>query len=237
MQDRAQLIHAKLTHNSWIRIPTFLSICWYIYPMINRTTDKQIKAAKRVFRRQGGVMRTGEATAQGVHCRTLYAMRDAGILERLDRGLYRLAGLPPLSDPDLVTVARKIPKGVICLISALHFHDITTQIPHAVSIAVKRGTEPPRLSFPPIRIYWFSGEAFTAGVEERTIENTTIRVYCAEKTLADCFKYRNKIGMDTVLEALTLYRENGKPKPGKLLQYAKVCRVENVMRPYLEALL
>jgi len=82
-----------------------------------------------------------------------------------------------------------------------------------------------------------TGEAFTAGVEEHTIENTKIRVYCAEKTLADCFKYRNKIGMDTVLEALTLYRANRKPKPRKLLQFAKVCRVENVMRPYLEALL
>ena len=205
--------------------------------MINRATDKQIKAAKRIFRRHGGVMRTGEATAQGVHCRTLYAMRDAGILEHLDRGLYRLADLPPLSDPDLVTVARKVPKGVLCLISALHFHDITTQIPHAVSIAVKRGTEPPRLNFPPIRVYWFSGEAFTAGVEEHTIENTTIRVYCAEKTLADCFKYRNKIGMDTVLEALTLYCEKQKPKPRKLLQYARVCRVEKVMRPYLDVLL
>jgi len=237
MQDCAQLIHAKITQARWIEIPTFIIICWYIYPMINRTTNKQIKAAKRIFRRHGGVMRTGEATAQGVHCRTLYAMRDTGMLERLDRGLYRLADLPPLSDPDLVTVARKIPKGVLCLISALHFHDLTTQIPHAVSVAVKRGTEPPRLNFPPIHIYWFSGEAFTTGVEEHTIENTTIRVYCAEKTLADCFKYRNKIGMDTVLEALTLYREKQKPKPRKLLQYAKVCRVEKVMRPYLDALL
>ena len=205
--------------------------------MTNRTTVKQMEAAKRIFRRHGGVMRTGEVTTQGVHCRTLYAMRDAGILERLDRGLYRLADLPPLSNPDLVTVARKIPKGVLCLISALHFHDITTQIPHAVSIAVKRGTEPPRLEFPPIHTYWFSGEAFSAGVEEHIIEKTIVRVYSAEKTLADCFKYRNKMGMDTVLEALTLYRENRKPKPRKLLQFAKVCRVEKVMRPYLEALL
>lgn len=205
--------------------------------MINRITEKQIKVAKSVFRRHGGIMRTGEATAQGVHCRTLYAMRDAGNLERLDRGLYRLADLPPLSDPDLVTVARKIPKGVICLISALHFHNITTQIPHAVSIAVKRGTEPPRLNFPPIRAYWFSGEAFTAGVEMQSIDNTTIRVYGAEKTLADCFKYRNKIGMDTVLEALDLYSERKQHKPRKLIQFARVCRIEKIMRPYLESYL
>lgn len=164
-------------------------------------------------------------------------MRDEGLLERLDRGLYRLTDLPPLSDPDLVTAANKIPKGVVCLISALHFHDITTQIPHAVSIAVSRGTEPPRLDYPPIRLYWFSGTAFSAGVQTHRIDNSQVRIYSAEKTLADCFKYRNKIGMDTVLEALTLYRDQHKPKPQKLIEYARICRVEKVMRPYLEALL
>lgn len=200
-------------------------------------TDKQIDAVRRAFRREGGILRTGDALDQGIHPRTLYAMRDAGLLERLERGLYRLTDLPPLSDPDLVTVANKIPKGVICLISALHFHDITTQIPHEVSIAVGRGTEPPRLDYPPIRLYWFSGKAYTAGVEVHRIDGTPVQVYSVEKTLADCFKYRNKIGMDTVLEALTLYRDHRKSKPKKLVEYAKVCRVEKVMRPYLEALL
>jgi len=203
--------------------------------MVIQATNKLIDSAKRIFLRHGGILKTGEALDQGIHRRTLYAMRDAGMLERLDRGLYRLADLPLLSDPDLVTAARKIPKGVVCLISALHFHNITTQIPHVVSIAVNRGTEPPRLNFPPIRIYWFSGEAFSAGVQQQSIDNTVIRVYDAEKTLADCFKYRNKIGMDTVLEALDLYRERKKPKPRKLIQFAKICRVEKVMRPYLEA--
>ena len=205
--------------------------------MAATVTDKQIDAVRRVFRRGGGILRTGDVLEQGIHPRTLYAMRDAGLLERLDRGLYRLTDLPPLSDPDLVTVANKIPKGVICLISALHFHDITTQIPHEVSIAVNRGTEPSRLEHPPIRLYWFSGEAFTAGIETHRIDGTPVQIYSVEKTLADCFKYRNKIGMDTVLDALTLYRDQHKPKPRKLIEYAKVCRVEKVMRPYLESLL
>ena len=205
--------------------------------MTTKAADKRIDTARRVFRNSGGMLRTSEALDQGVHPRTLYAMRDAGILERLDRGLYRLTDLAPLSDPDLVTVASRIPKAVICLISALHFHDMTTQIPHAVSIAVSRGTEPPRLDFPPILLYWFSGEAFTAGVETHRIDDTPIQVYGAEKTLADCFKYRNKIGMDTVLEAFNLYRQHRDPNPRKLLKYARVCRVEKVMRPYLEALL
>ena len=205
--------------------------------MTNLAPIRGFEAARRAFRNSGGILRTGEALKQGIHPRTLYAMRDAGLLERLDRGLYRLTDLPPLSDPDLVTVANKIPKGVICLISALHFHDITTQIPHAIHVAVSRGTEPPRLDYPPTRLYWFSNKAFTAGVEVHQIDRTPVRVYSAEKTLADCFKYRNKIGMDTVLEALTLYRDQHKPKPRELIEYAKVCRVEKIMRPYLETLL
>jgi predicted transcriptional regulator of viral defense system len=200
-----------------------------------RTT--KIEEALHAFREHGGILRTSEALNLGIHRRTLYALRDDGRLERLDRGLYRLADMPPLSDPDLVTVARKIPDGVICLISALHFHDITTQIPHTVSIAVRRGKEPPRLEYPPTKIYHFSSEAFAEGIQSHSIDDTLIRVYCPEKTIADCFKYRNKIGMDTVREAVELYRSRHKPKPRELLKFAKVCRVEKIMRPYLEALL
>jgi predicted transcriptional regulator of viral defense system len=203
--------------------------------MPDRATPAKTDAALEIFRGHGGILRTGEALDLGIHRRTLYAMRDEGLLERLDRGLYRLAELPPLSDPDLVTVARKIPHGVICLISALHFHEMTMQIPHAVSVAVQRGSEPPRLDFPPTRIHLFSGEAFTEGVETHSIDGTSVRIYSPEKTLADCFKYRNRIGMDTVREALELYRERPKSQPGKVLRYARICRVEKVMRPYLEA--
>ena len=205
--------------------------------MIKDATKSRIARATEVFRRLGGVLRTCEALDAGIHRRTLYAMRDAGLLERLDRGLYRLAGLPPLSSPDLVAVARKVPTGVICLISALHFHGITTQIPHAVSIALKRGSQAPRLEFPPTRIYWFSGDAFTSGIEKAIVDGTSIQFYSAEKTLADCFKFRNKVGMDTVREALELYREQMKPNRRKLVDYAQICRVERVMRPYLDAYL
>jgi len=205
--------------------------------MKDKPAPNKTEVAKELFLSNGGILRTGEALNLGIHRRTLYAMRDSGLLERLDRGLYRLADLPPLSDPDIVTVTRKIPDGVICLISALHFHDMTTQIPHAVSIAVRRGKEPPRLSYPPTKIYPFSGQAFTEGIEKHVIDKTTIRVYSAEKTIADCFKYRHKLGMDIVREALEFYRKNRKPNRRKLLQFARICRVEKVMRPYLETLL
>ena len=196
---------------------------------------KLINSAEQVFRNSGGILKTKDALDKGIHRRTLYAMRDAGVLDRLERGLYRLADLPLLSEPDLVTVALKIPQGVICLISALDFHKITTQIPHAVYVALKRGAERPRLHYPPTRVFWFSGEAFTSGVEQHHVDGTLVRVYSIEKTLADCFKYRNKIGMDVVLEALKHYLEQKSPRLKTLNEYAQVCRVEKVMRPYIEA--
>jgi predicted transcriptional regulator of viral defense system len=198
-------------------------------------TDKQINSAKEVFRSSGGILRTCDALKKGIHRRTLYAMRDAGHLDRLERGLYRLADLPLLSEPDLVTVAHKIPQGVICLISALSFHELTTQIPHAVYVALKRGAEPPRLSYPPTRVFWFSGEAFTSGVEQHQIDGSVVQIYGTEKTLADCFKYRNKIGMDTALEALKRYFEKRNPQLKVLNEYARICRVEKIMRPYIES--
>lgn len=193
--------------------------------------------AAAAFREHGGILRTKEALSLGVHPRTLYAMRDAGKLERLGRGLYRLADLPPLGNPDLVAVALRVPGGVLCLVSALAVHEITTQIPHEVYVALVRGAEPPRLGHPPVRVFWFTGEAFTEGIETHELDGVEVRVYGAAKTVADCFKYRNKLGLDTALEALKLYLREKRGRPDDLVRFARVCRVEKVMRPYIEALL
>jgi len=123
------------------------------------------------------------------------------------------------------------------LISALAFHDITTQIPHEVYIAVERGSRPPKVDYPPVRVFRFTGETFKTGIETHQIEGVQLRIYSPEKTIADCFKYRNKIGLDTAIEALKLYREKKRFKTGDLMQFARVCRVGKVMRPYLEVLL
>jgi predicted transcriptional regulator of viral defense system len=183
------------------------------------------------------MMRMAEAVRAGVHRRTLYALRDAGVLEQLSRGLYRLADAPPLGNPDLVTVARRVPRGVICLVSALAFHDLTTQIPHEVYLAVPRASEPPRLDYPPVRVFRFGGRAFAAGVETHEIDATPVRIYSREKTIVDAFKYRNKIGLDTAVEALKRYRQQGRIDAEALRRHALACRVANVMRPYLEAIL
>lgn len=173
----------------------------------------------------------------GVHPRALYEMRDAGVLVQLARGAYRLAELPALSDPDLATVALKVPHGVICLISALAFHEITTHIPHEVYVTVMRGTTRPRLDYPPLRVFWFTGKAFSEGIETHIRDGVSVRVYGPEKTLADCFKYRNKIGVDIAVEALRLYQQGRPVRVDHLLRFARVCRVSKVMKPYLEALL
>ena len=200
-------------------------------------SQDNFEKAKKAFRSNGGVLRMNQALRSGIHRRMLYSMLEAGVIERLSRGLYRLTDLPPLGNPDLVAISLKIPNGVICLISALAYHEVTTQVPHEVYVALERGTEPPRLAHPPVRIFWFSGQAFTIGIQTHKIDGIPVRIYSPEKTIADCFKYRNKIGLDTAIEALKLYREKKRFKPADLMQIARTCRVEKVIRPYLEALL
>jgi predicted transcriptional regulator of viral defense system len=195
-----------------------------------------LSRARSVFRRHSGVLRTAHALRLGIHPETLYRLRNSGEITPLGRGLYRLSDLPPLDNPDLVTVALKIPAAVVCLISALAFHELTTQIPHEVYLALPRGSEAPRLDQPPIRVFWFTKKAFAFGLEVQRLDGTPVRIYSPEKTVADCFKYRNKIGLDTAREALKFYLERRKKKLDTLLQAAEVCRVSRVMRPYLEAL-
>jgi len=201
-----------------------------------RRTQDRPSRARSIFRQHGGVLRTKDALRLGIHPETLYGMRDSGGLASLGRGLYRLSDLPPLGSPDLVTVAMKVPSGVICLISALAFHELTTQIPHEIYLALPRGAEPPRLDHPPLRIFWFTRRVFDFGVEVHQLDGQQVRIYSAEKTIADGFKYRNKIGLDTAREALKLYLERSKKNLHGLLEAADVCRVAKVMRPYLEAL-
>jgi len=197
---------------------------------------QQHTRVRGAFRRAGGVLRTTEALRAGVHPRDLYALRDAGVLERVSRGIYRLADLPPLAEPDLFTVTARIPKAVIALVSALHYHGLTTEIPHEVSIALPQGTSRPRLDWPPLRVYWFSGAMFTSGIETHGRDGVRLRVYEPAKTVADCFRFRNRLGIDVALEALRTGLATRKLTPASVLRAARLCRVERVVRPYLEAM-
>ncbi len=205
--------------------------------MSTNVRENQRETVRKLCLQQGGVIRTAQAIRAGVHPRSFYVLIDSGFLERLERGLYRLAELPEIGDPDLVTVALKVRASVICLISALAHHELTTQIPHEVSVALPRHTEPPRLKFPPIRVYWFSAQAIGSGVDVHTIDGVPVRIFSREKTIADCFKYRNKIGLDVAWEALRFYCHRRRPNLDELMHYARIDRVQNVIRPYLEAML
>jgi predicted transcriptional regulator of viral defense system len=194
------------------------------------------KREVELFREHGGALRMSEALRFGMSRRTLYAMRDTGVVEPVSRGLFRLASLVPLAHPDFVTVAARVPRCVLCLISALSFHELTSQVPHTIDVALARGTRKPRLDYPPTRFYWFSGLAFSEGIETHALDGVPVRIYDPEKTLADCFRYRNQIGMDVVLEAMRLWRDRRRKKLDALLKYTRMRHVERAMRPYLEAM-
>lgn len=195
------------------------------------------KSPEDIFRENGGQLRMSEALARGISRYMLYSLRDKGVIEAVTRGVYRLSELPLISNPDLVTVSLRFPKSVICLISALSYYDITTQIPHQVDVAIQTSSRLPSLKFPPIRAYRFSQEAYQVGIVEYSIDGVPVKIYSPEKTLADCFKFRNKVGMDVVLEALKFYKSRMDFRIDELLKYARVCRVDKVMMPYLESII
>lgn len=204
---------------------------------MKRTQRDRISEARQVFLSHGGVLRTKAALNLGIHPETLYRMRNEGLLESLSRGLFRLAEQSDLGSPDLVTVSMRAPQSVICMISALSFHGITTQTPHMIDIALPRDARRPRIDYPPIRIYRAVPRIFHCGIEEHRVDSRDVRVYSPERTIVDCFRYRNRIGLDTAIEALRLYRERKPVKPDSIMDCARTCRAARTIRPYLEGIL
>ncbi|WP_372636947.1 AbiEi antitoxin N-terminal domain-containing protein [Fodinibius sp.] len=199
-------------------------------------SEPKIEKAVSIFKEHGGVMRTSEAERAGIHNRTLYHMLEEGYITKLERGVYKLKDKGPLSNPDLAIVATKIPKARVCLISALDFYDMTTEIPHSVHIALPRTSRDPKLDYPPLSVYRFSGKSLTEGVEEHEIDGVSVQVYNPAKTIADCFKFRNKIGQDIAIDALERGISEGKASYKDVLHYAEICRVKTVIKPYLESI-
>jgi predicted transcriptional regulator of viral defense system len=202
------------------------------------TAATGLAKARQVFSKHGGMLRTSKALQLGIHPRTLYALRDTGDIERVGRGLYRLSTASPLSSPDIVPITIRIPRAVVCLISALAHHGLTMQVPHSVDIALPSHAQIPKTDRIPLRVFWYSEPSFSAGIEVVKIDGVPVRIYSPEKTIADCFKYRNKIGLDVTIEALRTSREHRrKPDFQSLAKFAQINRVQRVMRPYLESVL
>src|SRR6266850_3774825 len=185
--------------------------------------------------KRGAPLRSQELERAGLTRIELSRMVASGQLLRVARGLYAAPGYQSGEHDALVAVAKRAPKALFCLLTALRFHDLTTQAPHEVWIAIGNKEHPPRLNYPPIRAMRYSAESLTAGVEPHKIDGTAIRVTSISKTVADCFKFRNKIGLDVALEALREARRSKKLSADELWRYARINRVANVMRPYLEA--
>lgn len=199
--------------------------------MVIPTNQRALRLARR---RQGATVR--DFAAAGIHRQVLTRLVASGHLERVSRGVYRLPNRPITEHHSVAVVAAAVPQGTITLLSALQFHQIGTQLPSQVWIALDRRARRPALKYPPLRIVRYSGAALIEGIETHEVEGQAVRIYNAAKTIADCFKYRNKIGLDVALEAL---REGWRARRftlNELVRYARVCRVQRVMQPYIEAL-
>ena len=203
------------------------------------TPKKRSKPGKeRVLElaRQAGILRPRDLDAENIPREYLRRLLAKGLLDHPGRGIYVVAGLKPTPNHSLAEACKLVPNGVVCLLSALQFHELTTQAPFEVWLAIGEKARLPKVDYPPLRIVRFSGPTLEDGIKEHRIEGVTVKVYTPAKTVADCFKYRNKIGLDVALEALRDCWKKRRSTMDDLWRAAMMCRVANVMRPYLESI-
>lgn len=199
------------------------------------TKTAKIDALKDLAK-QRLIIRARDLDELGIPRNYLGRFVTQGLLRKLQRGLYTSVDSNVSEHHSLIEVSRKVPKAVICLLSALRFHELTTQSPHEVWIALDVKSWRPKITYPPIRLLRFSGQALSFGVREHHVKGVVVRVFTPAKTVADCFKFRNKIGLDVALEALRETYRLKKASTDELWAAAKVCRVARIMRPYMESL-
>ncbi|GAF68694.1 unnamed protein product [marine sediment metagenome] len=197
--------------------------------------NKKDERIYKIFSTRNGFARTKDILAAGIHRRDIRRMRDEGMIIRVKRGLYRLAEIPLISNQGFVDLARAVPKGVICLFSALSYHELTTFSPSIISMAICRGSREPKIEYPPVEFYHFSKKQFEAGINEIKIKGHKIRIYCPEKTICDCFRYRNKLGLDMAKEGLSEYLKRKDRNLEKLLEYTEICRIRPLLETWLYA--
>jgi predicted transcriptional regulator of viral defense system len=189
------------------------------------------------IRKRGGLASYAEIIGAGFNKTDLKFALESDQIKKIDRGLYRLTEGSLLSNPDLVAASIRVPKGIICLISALAFHEATSEIPHYVQIAIPRGKRANKINYPPVKFYRYAPNIWEEGLEAHEIEGHRIRVYSLARTVVDCFKFRNKIGLDVAREALKVAITEKGIKPKEIMRYAGICRVEKIIKPILEAII
>lgn len=199
--------------------------------------NQKIQKIIDYFKKHGGIVRFSSILKAGFHPDILSSLEKDGKIEKIARGLYRMTPYTLGSCPDLVLASIQAPRGVLCLISALAFHEATNEIPRNVDIAILVGTRANKIKYPPVRFYRFSFKTWNAGIEVYHVEGHKIRVYNLAKTIADCFKFRNRIGVGVAREALKVAITGKHIKPKEIMQYAKICRVDRVIKPIMETML
>ncbi|NBB86391.1 MAG: transcriptional regulator [Bacteroidetes bacterium] len=184
--------------------------------------------------RAKGIFRLRELDDHDIPHKYVYRLADRGELVRLARGVYQHTSHEVTAQHTLAVAAKRVPHGVICLVSALRFHELTSQNPHKIWMAIGQNDATPTTAHLALRVVRMSGEARTGGIEQHTLENVSVQVYSPAKTVADCFKFRSTVGLDVAIEALRDYVRQGRPMD-EVWRFAGVCRVQTVMRPYMEA--
>lgn len=228
--------HARL---QFVPAPVLQNVfsCCYLHTLCNngfvaKTHQNEVlKLARKL-----GVLRPRDLQSVGVPRVYLKQLVERGELLKTGRGLYVVAGATLTENHSLAEAAKLSPKGVICLLSALRFHGLTTENPAEVWIAIPRGARPPKSGAPALRVVTLSGEMMTEGIKRQVIQGVSVPVYCVAKTVADCFRFRNRIGVNIAVEALRDAWRDKKATSEELWHHAKVCRVLNVMRPYFDSL-
>ncbi|OGF48792.1 MAG: hypothetical protein A2044_08805 [Candidatus Firestonebacteria bacterium GWA2_43_8] len=185
----------------------------------------------------GGFARFSVLIKAGFHRDTISASVKKGLIRTISRGIYQLSDYDIGEYPDLVQASLQSPKGIVCLISALAFHEATNEIPRYVDMAIPSYTRANKVKYPPVKFYRFDMRAYEAGVEEHKVGSQKFRVYSLAKTIADCFKFRNRIGMNVVRNAMKTAILEKKVKTNEIMKFAKICRVDNVIKPIIEAML
>lgn len=189
------------------------------------------------FKTHGGVARFSSIRKAGFHPDQIKKAEDEGKIEKVGRGLYKITNDDIGSHPDYLIASLQTSKGVICLLSALYFYGATNEIPRFVDIAISTGARANKIKYPPVKFYRFSQKTWNAGVEQHDIEGHTVKIYSLAKTVADCFKFRNRIGINIAREALKISVTEKHIKPTDIMKYAKICRVDRIIKPILEIMI
>jgi len=201
--------------------------------IMNKKHEKIIK----IFKIHNGYARSKDILAEGIHPRDIKNILDKGLIIKVKNGLYKLTDIPVISNQSFIDLARAVPEGVICLLSALSYHELTTFNPSIISMAIYRKSWRPKIEYPPVEFYYFSTKQFKTGIDEIKIKAHKVRIYCPEKTICDCFRYRNKLGLDTAKEGLSEYLKQKDRNLEKIVEYAEICRVKPLLQTWLNAMI